>query len=148
MYLSLFVFSLVFVNSNDAHAQLSVNVNIGNQPLWGPVGYDYARYYYMPEIDVYYDVNNRKYTYWKGNKWITKSHLPGYYKNFDVYRTYKVVVNDNHPWYRHQYYKGRYSRYAHNHRQVIIRDHRHKHHKHYHKRDRDYDRHHRDYDRD
>lgn len=141
-YLSLFVFSLVFVQANEGQAQVSVNINLGNQPLWGPVGYDYVRYYYMPEIDVYYNVNSRKYTYWKGNKWVTKSSLPGYYKNFDVYRTYKVVINDNNPWGRHQYYKGRYGRYAHNRNQVIIRDHRGgNHNKHYNKKQKDYYKH-------
>jgi hypothetical protein len=37
-------------------AQLNVNVNIGSQPLWGPVGYEHVDYYYLPDIDSYYYV--------------------------------------------------------------------------------------------
>ena len=40
----------------NAQVHLSVGVNIGAQPEWGPVGYDHADYYYMPDICVYYDV--------------------------------------------------------------------------------------------
>lgn len=157
-YLSLFVFSLAFINSNDAQAQISVNVNLGNQPMWGPVGHDYVRYYYMPEMDVYYNVDSRKYTYWRGNKWVTKSSLPGHYRNYDIYRTYKVVINDHSPWHKHKHYKGRYGRYAHTHNQVIIRDHGHGHGRYENKRnhgryEKDYGRHHKNrhhkhYDRD
>lgn len=117
----LFVFLGLFFGK-DVKGQISVNINIGSQPLWGPVGYDYARYYYMPEMDVYYDVHARKYTYWQGNKWVTKSKLPGKYKKYNIYRTYKVVINDSNPWARHRHYRNRYSHYAHNHHQVIIRD--------------------------
>lgn len=119
-YLSILFIGLGFFQS--ANAQIRVNVNIGSQPLWGPVGYDYVRYYYMPEIDVYYDVTNRTYTYYQGNRWITKSKLPGRYKNFDVYRTYKVVLNDSNPWRYHSRHRSHYGRYAHNHNQIVIRD--------------------------
>jgi hypothetical protein len=37
-----------------AFAQVSVSVNIGSQPLWGPTGYDQAQYYYLPEYDAYF----------------------------------------------------------------------------------------------
>lgn len=119
-YIGIVIFSLAFVQNSKA--QVSVNINVGSQPLWGPVGYDYARYYYMPEINVYYNVNNKKYTYRHGNKWLTKSRLPGRYRNFDVYRTYKVVINENDPWNRHQHYHNAYARHAHNHSQIVIRD--------------------------
>ena len=108
--------------SPKAEAQVNVNINIGNQPLWGPVGYEYVRYYYLPEIDVYYNVANKKYTYFQGNRWVTKSKLPGRYKNFDIYRTYKVVLNNPNPWNHHDRNRREYGRFAHNRSQVIIRD--------------------------
>ncbi|MBL1407304.1 hypothetical protein [Sphingobacterium faecale] len=120
-----FYLSLLFIGigfAQPSQAQVSVNINIGSQPLWGPVGYDYVRYYYMPEIDVYYDVSRRKYTYYQGNRWVTKSKLPGRYKHFDIYRTYKVVLNDPSPWRYHRNHRDRYGRYANNHTQIILRD--------------------------
>lgn len=119
-YLALVIGGL-FV-SNNSNAQVRVNINIGSQPLWGPVGYDYVRYYYMPEVDVYYNVASRKYTYFHGNRWVTKSKLPKQYRNFDIYRTHKVVINDNNPWKNHSRNRNQYGRYDRNHHQVVLRD--------------------------
>ncbi|EFK57089.1 hypothetical protein [Sphingobacterium spiritivorum] len=105
-----------------SQAQVRINVNIGSQPLWGPVGYDYVRYYYMPEMDVYYDVVHRRYTYYHGNRWVTRSSLPSKYRRYNMYRTYKVVVNDHNPWHRHNHYHERYHRYSGNYSQVNLRD--------------------------
>lgn len=120
-YLLVLFIGLGFFQTSSA--QVSVRINIGSQPLWGPVGYDYVRYYYLPEIDAYYDVVNRRYTYYQGNRWITKSKLPGRYKHFDVYRTYKVVLNDPSPWRYHSRHRSNYGRHAqHYHTQVVLRD--------------------------
>lgn len=137
-YLTLIVLGVGFAQPSEA--QVRVNVNIGSQPLWGPVGYDFVRYYYMPEIDVYYNVSNRKYTYYQGNRWVTKSKLPGRYKKFDLYRTYKVVMNDRDPWHRHGNHRNQYGRYAKNYSQVVHRD-RGNRRGHYEKHDRRDDRH-------
>ena len=39
-----------------AQVRVNLNINIGSQPAWGPAGYDYVEYYYLPDIDVYYYV--------------------------------------------------------------------------------------------
>lgn len=136
-YLSLVFIGLSFFQTSNA--QVSVSVNIGSQPLWGPVGYDYARYYYLPEMDVYYDVNRRKYTYYHGNRWVTNSRLPSRYGHYDIYRTYKVVINESSPWHHHSHHRSSYRRHAHNHSQIVIRDGGRGHH-HHDRHDR-YDRH-------
>lgn len=118
-------FALVFLGIGFIQvgkAQVNVSINIGNQPLWGPVGHTYARYYYMPEIDIYYDVVHRRYTYYQGNRWVTKSKLPAKYKKINLYRTYKVVLNDRNPWQYHRTHRITYSRYANNYSQVVLRD--------------------------
>ena len=109
-------------------AQVNVSLNIGLQPQWGPVGYQTARYYYMPEIDVYYDISNRSYTYYDGRRWSSHRNLPRRYRNHDMYRTYKVVINDSRPWNNHRRYRDRYHGYARNYSQVSIRDGRSHHH--------------------
>jgi hypothetical protein len=142
-YITMILGGMLYLNP--AGAQVRVNINIGSQPLWGPVGYDYVQYYYMPEMDVYYDVAHRRYTYYHGNRWVTRSSLPRQYRRYDMYRTYKVVVNDRNPWHRHSHYQNRYRRYGSNHTQVNLRDGRGR----YDRGDRDrdrYDRHER-YDR-
>ena len=88
---------LTFKNAN-AQIHFSVGVNIGSQPEWGPVGYDRVAYYYMPDIDGYYDVNAHQYIYLDGGVWVHRTYLPYRYRNYDLYHGYKVVVNDRDPY--------------------------------------------------
>jgi hypothetical protein len=105
-----------------ANAQVSVHFNVGLQPLWGPVGYDYVQYYYIPDIDAYYDVANQDYVYLDNGVWVTSSYLPPRYGNFDLYRAHKVVINESSPWLRHGEYRDRYYSYRGRHDQEVIRD--------------------------
>ncbi|HEY9196832.1 MAG TPA: hypothetical protein VIM77_11220 [Mucilaginibacter sp.] len=105
-----------------AGAQISLSINIGSQPEWGPVGYDRADYYYLPDIDTYYDVNAHQYVYFDNNVWVHTTALPVRYRNYDVYHSYKVVVNENTPWVRNDVYHKKYAAYRGRRDQVIIRD--------------------------
>ena len=122
----LLAFSLVTVlsfshSNNTIQAQgVSINVNIGNQPAWGPVGYDYASYYYLPDIDVYYDVNRSYFYYWDRGGWRSARYLPYSYGQYDLYGMYKVVINQPNPWMYNDYYRREYGRYRGNRSQVII----------------------------
>ncbi len=106
------------------HSQIRVSVNIGIQPEWGPSGYDHAEYYYLPDIDVYYYVPRHQFIYLEGNNWIFAASLPSRYRHFDLYRGYKVVINDPYPYRRPGYYRSRYSGFRGRHDQDIIRDNR------------------------
>jgi len=86
----------------------------GNVPQWGPAGYDNARYYYLPDIEVYYDVQYSVFIYFYQNNWVRHTNLPARYSNYDLYRGYKVVVTDyrgespytNFNVHKQQYKKG------------------------------------------
>lgn len=113
-----------FFYGNRAHAQVkvSVNLNIGNQPVWGPVGYDYAQYYYLPDVDAYYDIPRHQYVYQNGGRWVYAASLPGRY-NYDPYRSYKVVVNEPNPYLHDDVYRSKYGKYKGQYnQQQIIRD--------------------------
>ncbi|WP_343694472.1 hypothetical protein [Flavobacterium sp.] len=86
--------SVLFMSVFFAKAQVSINVNIGTPPSWGPQGYDDSRYYYLPDIDVYYDVNQSVFIYDNSGKWIREKRLPSRYRNYDLYGGYKVVLTD------------------------------------------------------
>jgi hypothetical protein len=94
-----------------ATAQARANVNIGIQPLWGPDGYDHAAYYYFPDIDVFYNVPKRKYIYLQDNRWVFAEDLPSQYQKFDLYSSYKVVVNEKKPYRNAQKYREKYERF-------------------------------------
>jgi len=107
-----------------ASAQVSIGlgINIGSQPDWGPVGYDHVDYYYMPDIDAYYDVPAHNYIYFENNVWVHRRYLPVRYRNYNIYNGYKVVINDRNPWIRNTYYRDHYYGYRGRHDQVIIRN--------------------------
>src|SRR6185312_4701469 len=106
----------------DAQLRIHANLNIGSQPEWGPVGYTHADYYYMPDIDAYYDVANHQYVYYDNNVWVHNRVLPPRYGNFDRYHSYKVVVNQRDPWEHEDQIRARYSHYRGRHDQQVIRD--------------------------
>lgn len=106
-----------------ANAQVHISVNIGSQPVWGPVGYDYVDYYYLPDIDVFYNVPRRVYYYEDGGRWIYSRYLPVRYRSYDLYSGYKVVINnDPRPYRNIATYRTRYAPYRGRRDQVIIRN--------------------------
>ena len=105
-----------------ADAQGKVNINIGAQPAWGPVGYDYVDYYYMPDIQTYYYVPQRKFVYLSNNNWVFSSSLPVRYRNYDLYNGYKVVINEPRAYEHFVDHRTRFAGYRGNHGQVIIRN--------------------------
>ncbi len=103
-------------------AQVSVNVNIGSQAVWGPVGYDYVEYYYLPEADVFYYVPTGQFIYWNGNQHYFVNSLPSHY-SINLYNTYKVVVNEPKPYLQHNVYVTKYKKYKKGGpKQIVIRD--------------------------
>lgn len=105
---------ILLVSTNSIQAQVSVNVNIGRPPAWGPAGYSAVEYYYLPDVQAYYDVRSTQFIYFGGGKWIRSRNLPSQYRNYDLYNGYKVVLNDYHgtrPYsnfknHKVKYYKG------------------------------------------
>ena len=109
--------------SKPASAQVSVNINIGAQPVWGPVGYDYVEYYYMPGIESYYYVPTRQFIYLTNGRWIFSTALPARYGYYNIYNGYKVVINEPRPYLLFARHKVKYAKYkGYNGRQVIIKN--------------------------
>lgn len=109
-------------NSTVEAQNINISVNIGRQPAWGPVGYDYAGYYYFPDIDCYYDVNMELFHYMDRGRWISARYLPYAYRHYDLYTLYKVVLNSRDPWRHHHIHHRDYARYRGHRNQFVIRD--------------------------
>jgi len=114
--------SVFAIKPADAQLKINLNLNIGSQPEWGPTGYDHVEYYYMPDIDAYYYVPGHQYVYQQNNTWVRTTTLPTRYRNFDVYNSYKVVVNQPEPWRNQTAIRAKYARFKGQHNQTIIRD--------------------------
>jgi len=122
LLLSGFILGSILFQEASAQLRISIRANIGSQPVWGPSGYDRAEYYYLPEIDVFYNVSRRQYVYEQRGRWVFSASLPRQYRNYDLYSGYKVVVNDNRPYRNAGMYRTKYATYKNNHNQESIRN--------------------------
>lgn len=121
-YSFLLIAALLVSVSVIGQTRVTLTPNIESQPVWGPSGYDHVRYYYLPDIETYYDVPQHKFYYYNNGRWIGRSQLPSRYRSYDFYRSYKVVVNEQEPYRNHKIYKDQYSSYKGRHDQQLIRD--------------------------
>jgi hypothetical protein len=115
--------SVAAIHTASAQVRVNVNVNIGSQPRWGPYGYNYVEYYYLPDIETYYYVPSRQFIYLSGGHWVFSYSLPPRYSRYDLYSGYKVVVNEPRAYRHFHRHRVNYAGYRNNRSQVVIRDH-------------------------
>lgn len=109
--LKLIAAGIILLVTSASHAQVSVNVNIGAPPAWGPVGYSNVNFYYIPDIQAYYDIRLSQFIYFGNGRWIYTRQLPPHYRHYDLYRGYKVVLTDyrgNKPYIHYKTHKAKY----------------------------------------
>jgi hypothetical protein len=117
--LKLIALGIILLATNSIQAQISVNVNIGSPPVWGPPVAAEVEYYYLPDIEAYYDIRATQFIYFGGGSWIRSRNLPRHYRNYDLHGGHKVVLNDYHgsrPYshfknHKVKYYKGHNKHY-------------------------------------
>lgn len=102
---------MAFFLASTVRAQVIVNVSL-HPPLWGPVGYSNVRYYYLPDVEAYYDVQSSMFIYNGGGGWIHRSHLPSQYSGYDLYGGYKVIMSDYRGNTPYVYFKAHKMKYA------------------------------------
>jgi hypothetical protein len=113
---------LMLAGISNAQVKININFNLNTQPGWGPTGYDYVEYYFLPDLDVYYSVPQHLYYYNENGQWISNSFLPYRYNSYNLYTAYKVVLNEKEPWKNDRIYREKYSTFRNRHDQESIRD--------------------------
>ena len=106
-------FGILLLIISSLQSQISVNINIGSPPQWGPVGYSGVQYYYLPDVEAYYDVPSSRFIYYEGGSWVHRTYLPTRYRNYDLYGGYKVVMTDYHgktPYHNFKNHKMKYGK--------------------------------------
>jgi hypothetical protein len=95
-----------------ASAQFSVSVNLGTRPQYHDRYENQVSYYYLPEIEAYYDVNSAVFIYNGPRGWVRTTYLPEYCRDYDVNRGYKVAVNyaGRNPYVNFNYDRQKYYR--------------------------------------
>jgi hypothetical protein len=112
--LAVMLLSLTIFNGCSTYRQGTDGVQTSYEnPAWGPSFYHGTRYYYLPDIETYYDIYNREFIYLNRAQWIYSPYLPSMYQDFNLNNSFVVVVNSgiNQPWMHHQYYVSHFPRY-------------------------------------
>jgi len=118
----LFISAIICLLFGSVDAQVRVSVNIGSQPAWGPAGYDYVGYYYLPDYDVFYYVPTHRFVIWDGGRWIFRASLPPRFGHVDLYSVHKVIINEDRPYLRHEIFRDKYRGFIGKHDQKPIRE--------------------------
>jgi len=121
-HLLVLIVAVLLSSTVDAQVRINLNFNVDRQPVWGPTGYDHVEYYYLPDIEVYYGVPQHRYFYQQDGRWISRASLPSRYRGYDLYNSYKVVVNEPRPYRNHQTYREKYASFKGRRDQQPIRD--------------------------
>lgn len=109
--IKLLIAGLLFFITATSFSQ--VNIVVGTPPVWGPAGYNNVQYYYLPDVESYYDVQNSKFIYYERGAWVRRASLPKRYRTYDLYSGYKVVMTDyrgNAPYVHFKEYKVKYKK--------------------------------------
>ena len=102
---------LILLATISIKAQVSVNINAGSKPEWAPVVASDVEYYYLPEVDSYYDIRNGQFISLNNGKWIRAKNLPGRYRNYNLYKGNTVVLYDyrgKSPYTKYKFHKVKY----------------------------------------
>jgi hypothetical protein len=102
-----------------ANAQMSIHVGfhfgtpvVERAPVYEqtPVVYNSGNdYYYLPEVDAYYSVNEQCYYYNDGDNWISAAYLPGEYRDYDWRTARRYELRTARPYMHDEVYRSRYS---------------------------------------
>ncbi|RPD46180.1 hypothetical protein DNI29_14330 [Hymenobacter sediminis] len=89
----------LLLHSSRAQAQVQIQVNA---PYWGPAVGPNVQYYYIPEIDGYYDLYSQMYVFFDPvyGAWVSSPVLPRAYASYDPRFFHPVVVQyiGRQPW--------------------------------------------------
>jgi hypothetical protein len=80
-------------------------------PVWAKAAPVNVNYYYLPDIQTYYDVPAKRYIYLNNGSWVRTSALPARYKGYNLYNSNPVFLKDykgNSPYTLYKVHKVKY----------------------------------------
>ena len=108
--LKIIAITMILFVSSSIRAQVSVNLNVGAPPVWGPV-VTTEEYYYLPDINSYYDIRQSQYVYLNRGTWVRSRALPARYKAYNLNTGNVVVIKDYHGRSPYVHYKAHKVKY-------------------------------------
>lgn len=91
-------------------AQVSVNLNVGT-PSWGPA-VTTQEYYYLPDVNSYYDIRSRQFIYFNNGGWIRANQLAPQYRGYNLKGGNVIVLHDYHGHSPYTHYKSHKIKYG------------------------------------
>ena len=107
----LILLGLLLLTATSFRAQVSINVQFGSPPVWAPVDRVETQYYYLPDIDCYYDVPTANFICIKNGRWFRSTSLPYRYRNYNLRAGNIVYLTDyrgNSPYIFHSKHREKY----------------------------------------
>ena len=124
MKLKLFIFSLLLIATSTIQGQTEVKITFGTPPEWAPANRVETQYYYLPDIDAYYDVPSAWFIYIKNGKWIRATSLPYRYRNYNLRGGNIIYLTDyrgTSPYKFHKNHKIKYPKKAHSTKVYVVK---------------------------
>ncbi|MGZ3945350.1 MAG: hypothetical protein ACXVJB_10425, partial [Mucilaginibacter sp.] len=129
--ISAIALSGMFYNSASAQIRVHLGVNFSTPRVYiparvvvatpAPVAYNepatyYGNddYYYLPDVDAYYNVNDQCYFYNTGGAWVSAAYLPGAYRDYDWRSVRHYEVRASRPYLHNDFYRTRFNGVAFN----------------------------------
>ena len=85
---------VVFLSAMQFQAQVSINLQFGAPPAWAPAERQESQYYYLPDIDCYYDVPASMFIYNRNGRCSRSHSLPRQYRNYNLRGGNVVYLTD------------------------------------------------------
>src|SRR5579872_4421599 len=121
----------MFYNNANAQIRVHLGVNFGVPGVYvparvvvaahAPVVYNEPAtydgdddYYYLPDVDAYYSVNDQCYFYNNGGAWVSAAYLPGAYRDFDWRNVRHYEVRAPRPYLHNDFYRTKFNGVAFN----------------------------------
>lgn len=109
----MFTIAIVLLFTYQTNAQFSLNVSLNSRPTYSNPHYHYdtdVDYYYLPEIEAYFDNRDGIFIYYGSRGWIRSFNLPSHCNNFNIHNGVKIALDyhGNAPFEDHHYHKKRY----------------------------------------
>lgn len=102
---------LLIAFNTKAQVAVKVDRTYGITPKWAPTAPAKVNYYYLPDIETYYDVPAQRYIYQKNGVWTRTAVLPTRYSGYDLYKGKTVYLTDyrgNAPYKLYSKHKVKY----------------------------------------
>lgn len=110
----LVILSAAGINTSAIAQKVHVNINF-EIPVWAPYyeNTHQVRYYYLPDIESYYDVRSQEFVFLHNGVWVFSRSLPPAYAWFNLRNCFVVTLDYRvyEPWRHFNYYVAHYPRF-------------------------------------